>query len=100
MGLSKDIHFRVRLLSVISEPSNFFGAPPRNWWLNLEFFGAALFLLPAQTYTKVRETFRRGIYVCMLITYSKGKYQPGKVANPARGQLDRKNKYFPVLVRA
>ena len=26
----------------------------------------------------------------MVITYSKGKGQPGKVANPARGQLDRK----------
>ena len=26
--------------------------------------------------------------------------QPGKVANPARGQLNRKNEYFPVPVRA
>ena len=26
--------------------------------------------------------------------------QPGKVANPARGQLDRENEYSPVLVRA
>ena len=26
-------------------------------------------------------------YVCVVITYSKGKDQPGKVANPARGQL-------------
>ena len=26
--------------------------------------------------------------------------QPGKVANPARGRLDRENEYFPVLVRA
>ena len=36
--------------------------------------------------------------VCMnvwVITYSKGK-----VANSARGQLNRENKYFPVLVRA
>ena len=24
--------------------------------------------------------------------------QPGKVANPARGQLNRENEYFPVLV--
>ena len=31
-------------------------------------------------------------YVCMLITYSKGKDQPGKVANPARGQLNGENK--------
>ena len=26
--------------------------------------------------------------------------QPGKVANPARGQLNRGNDYFPVPVRA
>ena len=26
--------------------------------------------------------------------------QPGKVANPARGQLNRENEYFPVPVRA
>ena len=33
-------------------------------------------------------------------TYSNGKDQPGKVANPARGQLIRQNEYFPVSVRA
>ena len=37
---------------------------------------------------------------CMVITYSKGKDQPGKVANPARGQLNRENEYFPVPIRA
>ena len=26
--------------------------------------------------------------------------QSGKVANPARGQLNRENEYFPVRVRA
>ena len=31
--------------------------------------------------------------------YSKGKDQPGKVANPARGQLNRENEYFPAPVR-
>ena len=31
------------------------------------------------------------MYVCMVIPYSKGKDQPGKVANPARGQLNREN---------
>ena len=36
----------------------------------------------------------------MVITYSKGKDQLGKVANPARGQLNRENEYFPVHVRA
>ena len=28
---------------------------------------------------------------CMVITYRKGKDQPGKVANPARGELNREN---------
>ena len=35
----------------------------------------------------------------MAITYSKGKDQPGKVANPVRSQLNRENEYFPVLTR-
>ena len=30
-------------------------------------------------------------------TYSKSMDQPGKVASPARGQLNRKNECFPVL---
>ena len=33
-------------------------------------------------------------------TYSKNTNQPGKVANPARGRLNRENEYFPVPVRA
>ena len=33
-------------------------------------------------------------------TYSKSMDQPGKVANPARGQLNRENEYSPVRVRA
>ena len=40
------------------------------------------------------------IMVCMVISYSQSKDQPGKVANPARGQLNRENEYFPVPVRA
>ena len=39
------------------------------------------------------------MYVCVVITYSKGKDQPGKVANLARGQLNRENDYFPVPIR-
>ena len=39
-------------------------------------------------------------YVCMVIIYSKSMDRPGKVANPARGQLNRENEYFPVRVRA
>ena len=38
---------------------------------------------------KNRELFYVCVYVCMVITYSKGKDQPGKVVNPARGQLNR-----------
>ena len=30
-------------------------------------------------------------YVCMTITHSKSKDQPGKVTNPARGQPNREN---------
>ena len=41
------------------------------------------------------------VYVCMYgHTYSKSMDQPGKVASPARGQLNRKNECFPVRVRA
>ena len=40
------------------------------------------------------------MYVCVVITYNKSKYQPGKVTNSACGQLNRKNDYFPVPVRA
>ena len=39
--------------------------------------------------------------VCMYgHTYSKSMDQPSKIANPARGQLNRENEYFPVRVRA
>ena len=40
------------------------------------------------------------MYVSMVITHSKSKDQSGKVANPARGQLNRENKHFSVRVRA
>ena len=42
----------------------------------------------------------RRSYVCMVITYNKGKDQPDKIANPASGQLNRENDFFPVAVRA
>ena len=39
--------------------------------------------------------------ICMVITYSKSKDQPSKVANPARGQLNREESvFFPVSVCA
>ena len=44
--------------------------------------------------------YSRAMYVCIVITDSKGKDQPGKVANPARGQLNRGNELFPVSVCA
>ena len=34
-------------------------------------------------------------WVCMVITYSKRINQPDKVANPARGHLNRENTFFP-----
>ena len=33
-------------------------------------------------------------------TCSKSMDQPGKTANPARGQLDKENEYLPIRVRA
>ena len=39
--------------------------------------------------------------ICMVThTYSKNMDQTGKVANLARGQLNKENSYFPVRVRA
>ena len=40
------------------------------------------------------------MYVSMAITCSKSMDPPGKVANPARGQLNEENEYFPVPVHA
>ena len=40
------------------------------------------------------------VAVCVIIKCSKGKGQPGKVANLAGGQLNRENDIFPVPVRA
>ena len=38
-------------------------------------------------YMHVSMTTAVCMYICKVITYSKGKHQPGKVANPVRGQL-------------
>ena len=38
--------------------------------------------------------------LCIVIANSKSKDQPGKVAIPARGQLNKENEYFPVPARA
>ena len=42
----------------------------------------------------------RELYSMYGHTYSKSMGQPGKDANPTRGQLNRENQYFPVRVRA
>ena len=39
------------------------------------------------------------VELCM-VTHIPRVFQPGKLANPAGGQLNRKNEYFPVRVRA
>ena len=56
-------------------------------------------------YRKVRmicttvDTVQLAVTPCKVITYSKrNKDQPGKVANPARGQLNRENEYLFVPV--
>ena len=41
------------------------------------------------------------MYVCVFShTYCKSMYQAGKVANPARGQLNGENEYSPVFLFA
>ena len=41
------------------------------------------------------------MYVCIVshMSCSKSMDQPGKVASPTRGQLNRKHDFFPVTVR-
>ena len=46
-------------------------------------------VLPCRFKTMILQ--HRSIDVSMVITYSKSMDQPGKVANPARGQLNREN---------
>ena len=40
------------------------------------------------------------MYVCMVSMVITSMDQPGKVANPARGRLNRENEHSPVPVRA
>ena len=47
-----------------------------------------------------RQSFNEQSIITTKIPYSKSKDQPGKVANPARGQLNREKEYFPVPVCA
>ena len=50
--------------------------------------------------TKTSECMYVCMYVYIFIIYGTSEGQPGKVANPARGQLNRENEYSPVPVRA
>ena len=45
-------------------------------------------------------TQEEGTYVYIAITCGKIVDQKGKVVNPARGELNRENEHFPVLVCA
>ena len=60
-----------------------------------------LILIAMQGHQKNIKNKKQCMYVCMYgHTYSKRIDQPDKVASPARGQLNRKNEYLPVRVRA
>ena len=39
------------------------------------------------------------VYIYMAITYNKDKDQPGMIARPTRGQLNKENELSPVTVR-
>ena len=52
------------------------------------------------TANAIISALQRKKVMCMGHTFSKSMDQPGKVANPARGQLNRENGYSPVPVRA
>ena len=55
-------------------------------------------VLPQNTWRN--EPWRQTVCCMYGHTYSKSFDQPGKVANPASGQLNRENEYFPVRVHA
>ena len=60
-------------------------------------------LLPSRNSIKCREEFfssQPTWYARMVMTYGKSMDQPGKIANPARGQQNRQHEYSPVSVRA
>ena len=40
------------------------------------------------------------MFICMIITYRKGKNQPGQVANPAHGQLAEQGKWMILCPRS
>ena len=50
------------------------------------------------TNININANINTSMYVCMVITCSKSMDQPGKVANPARGQLNRENVLILMLI--
>ena len=73
-------------------------------------FKGAIVLILYPSGGRTWQDFCRDLYPCWFEwwvatmmyghTYSKKMDQPGKVANLARGQLNRENQYFPVRVCA
>ena len=81
--------FFPRFASIIY--SNYFKKHPYVWDLSLQY---------STDYSEVKRT-RIIVDTCTYgYTFSKSKHQSGKAANPARGQLNMENEYFPVPVRA
>ena len=63
-----------------------------------------VFIVGRQPTVQYKEKRRRTLQLALRAilygnTSSKSVDQPGKVASPARGQLNRKNEYFPIRVR-
>ena len=52
------------------------------------------------TYMYICVTAAVRMYICIAITYSRGEDQPGKVANPARGQLADQGKLILPCLRS
>ena len=72
---------------------------PSEWWCFLPCdFGLDFYHQLTLEFNQINN--EPDMYVCIVITYSKSMDQPGKVANPPRGQLNRENEFFPVPVRA
>ena len=53
------------------------------------------FTVPINSGSRKREAHKYWSMCMYDHTYSKSTDQPGKVANPARGQLNREHEYFP-----
>ena len=68
-------------------------------WFLYPCGGYKYYVYQENTHVRGVLTVEACVYVCMVITCSI-IYQLDKVANPARGQLDKENEYFRIPVRA